>query len=157
LPACTLFLTEKSSPILAGGTVLKCLGGVFDAYPRLKVILGHLGETLPFLVWRVDHALARPGAKTLSFREAFCGHFYITTSGNFSNPALLCCVMEMGIDRILRVNGMPLGWCSSTTLYGRIPLGQKIESVERWGIVPVRRSLGKRWTNYTLRKRRILR
>ena len=68
------------------------LGGVFDAYPRLKIILGHLGETLPFLVWRVDHALAR---------EAFCGHFYITTSGNFSNPALLCCVMEMGIDRIL--------------------------------------------------------
>ena len=33
--------------------------------------------------------------------HAFCGHFYVTTSGNFSNPALLCCVMEMGIDRIL--------------------------------------------------------
>ena len=77
------------------------LSGVFDAYPRLKIVLGHLGETLPFLVWRVDHALARPGAKTLSFRDAFCSHFYITTSGNFSNPALLCCVMELGIDRIL--------------------------------------------------------
>src|SRR5262249_13687248 len=75
--------------------------GLFDAYPRLKIVLGHLGETLPFLVWRVDQALARPGAKTLSFRQAFCEHFYITTSGNFSNPALLCCVMEMGIDRIL--------------------------------------------------------
>jgi predicted TIM-barrel fold metal-dependent hydrolase len=77
------------------------LSGVFETYPRLKIVLGHLGETLPFLVWRVDHALARPGAKTLSFRKAFCEHFYITTSGNFSNPALLCCVMEMGIDRIL--------------------------------------------------------
>ena len=78
------------------------LSGLFDAYPRLKIVLGHLGETLPFLVWRVDQALARPGAKTaLSFRDAFCQHFYITTSGNFSNPALLCCVMEMGIDRIL--------------------------------------------------------
>jgi predicted TIM-barrel fold metal-dependent hydrolase len=31
----------------------------------------------------------------------FCGNFYITTSGNFSNPALLCSVMEMGIDRVL--------------------------------------------------------
>ena len=41
------------------------LSGVFDAYPRLKIVLGHLGETLPFLVWRVDHALARPGAKTV--------------------------------------------------------------------------------------------
>ena len=58
-------------------------------------------RNLPFLVWRVDHALARPGAKTLSFRDAFCSHFYVTTSGNFSNPALLCCVMELGIDRIL--------------------------------------------------------
>lgn len=77
------------------------LSGVFDAYPRLKVILGHLGETLPFLVWRIDQALSRPGQKSLSFREVFCGNFYITTSGNFSNPALLCCVMEMGIDRIL--------------------------------------------------------
>src|SRR5258706_2638496 len=40
------------------------LGGGFDADPRLKIILGHLGETLPFLVWRGGHALAPPGAKT---------------------------------------------------------------------------------------------
>jgi 2,3-dihydroxybenzoate decarboxylase len=77
------------------------LSGVFDRYPRLKIILGHLGETLPFLVWRIDQALSRPGQKALSFREVFCGNFYITTSGNFSDPALLCCLMEMGADRIL--------------------------------------------------------
>jgi 2,3-dihydroxybenzoate decarboxylase len=78
------------------------LSGVFEKYPNLKIVLGHLGETLPFLVWRVDHALSRPGAaKPLSFRDVFCGNFWITTSGNFSNPALLCCVQEMGIDRIL--------------------------------------------------------
>jgi predicted TIM-barrel fold metal-dependent hydrolase len=77
------------------------LSGVFEAHPRLKIILGHLGETLPFLVWRIDQALARPGQKSLSFREIFCGNFYVTTSGNFSNPALLCCIMEMGVDRIL--------------------------------------------------------
>ena len=59
------------------------------------------GETLPFLLWRIDQALSRPGGKALSFRQLFCEHFYITTSGNFSNPALLCCVMELGIDRIL--------------------------------------------------------
>jgi predicted TIM-barrel fold metal-dependent hydrolase len=77
------------------------LSGIFDAYPKLKIILGHLGETLPFLVWRVDQALSRPGHKTLSFRDVFCHNFYITTSGNFSNPALLCCAMEMGVDRIM--------------------------------------------------------
>ncbi len=77
------------------------LSGVFERHPKLKVILGHLGETLPFLVWRIDQALARPGQKALSFRSTFCNNFYITTSGNFSNPALLCCVMEMGVDHIL--------------------------------------------------------
>jgi predicted TIM-barrel fold metal-dependent hydrolase len=77
------------------------LSGVFEAHPKLKIILGHLGETLPFLVWRIDHALSRPGQKSVSFRDVFCNNFWITTSGNFSDPALLCCVMEMGVDRIL--------------------------------------------------------
>jgi predicted TIM-barrel fold metal-dependent hydrolase len=77
------------------------LSGVFDAYPRLKIILGHLGESLPFSLWRIDQALSRDDSHLRSFRDYFCEHFYITTSGNFSNPALLCCVMEMGVDRIL--------------------------------------------------------
>jgi 2,3-dihydroxybenzoate decarboxylase len=77
------------------------LSGVFERHPNLKIVLGHLGETLPFLVWRIDQALARPGQKSLSFRDIFCNNFYITTSGNFSNPALLCCAMEMGVDHIL--------------------------------------------------------
>ena len=77
------------------------LGGVFERHPKLKLILGHFGETLPFLVWRIDQALSRPGAKPMSFRKVFSTNFYVTTSGNFSNPALLCTMMEMGIDRIL--------------------------------------------------------
>ena len=79
------------------------LSGVFDAYPEVKIILGHLGESLPFSLWRIDQALARQGNKNtaFSFRDYFSKHFWITTSGNFSNPALLCCVMEMGVDRII--------------------------------------------------------
>ncbi len=77
------------------------LSGVFERHPKLKIILGHLGETLPFLVWRIDQALKRPGQKSMSFRDILCNNFHITTSGNFSNPALLCCVMEMGVDHIL--------------------------------------------------------
>jgi 2,3-dihydroxybenzoate decarboxylase len=77
------------------------LSGVFDSYPGLKVILGHFGEGLPFLMWRIDSALSRPGNKGGSFRKIFCDHFYITTSGNFSDPALVCTMMELGIDRIL--------------------------------------------------------
>jgi len=77
------------------------LSGVFEAYPSLQIILGHLGEGLPFLLWRIDHALSRPGNKPLSFRDVFSEHFYITTSGNFSDPALLCSIQELGVDRIL--------------------------------------------------------
>ena len=77
------------------------LSGVFDACPELKIILGHLGEGLPFLLWRIDQALSRTETPLESFRETFREHFYITTSGNFSDPALLCSAMEMGTDRIL--------------------------------------------------------
>jgi predicted TIM-barrel fold metal-dependent hydrolase len=77
------------------------LSGVFEKHPNLKIILGHFGETLPFLLWRIDAALSRPGQKPISFRDIFCKNFYVTTSGFFSNPALLCCAMEMGVDHIL--------------------------------------------------------
>ncbi len=77
------------------------LSRVFEKHPKLKIITGHLGETLPFLLWRIDHNLKRAGNAPIEFRDVFCNNFYVTTSGNFSDAALLCCVMEMGIDRVL--------------------------------------------------------
>ena len=77
------------------------LSGVFEAYPRLKIILGHLGESLPFSAWRIDMALQRQGNRPTPFRDTFREHFSITTSGNFSTPALMCCLLEMGADRIM--------------------------------------------------------
>jgi 2,3-dihydroxybenzoate decarboxylase len=76
------------------------LSGVFDAHPKLKIIIGHLGEGLPYSLWRCDAIMSRALTER-TFREYFCEHFYITTSGNFSHPALLCAALEMGIDRIL--------------------------------------------------------
>jgi 2,3-dihydroxybenzoate decarboxylase len=77
------------------------LSGVFEKYQNLKIILGHLGEGLPFLLWRIDMTFGRQGNRSTPFRETFRRHFWITTSGNFSTPALICCVLEMGADRIL--------------------------------------------------------
>ena len=80
---------------------LRLMGsGLFDRYPRLQIILGHMGEGLPFLLWRISHGL-RATMKEKTFRDIFCEHFWITTSGFFSDPALVCCMMEVGIDRIL--------------------------------------------------------
>jgi len=75
------------------------LSGLFQHCPKLKVILGHLGEGIPFLMARMDEALSR-GSK-VKFRETFSRHFSVTTSGFFSNPALLCTMQELGIDRIM--------------------------------------------------------
>lgn len=76
------------------------LSGVFEAYPRLKIILGHLGETIPYQIARIDEALSRD-TPMKNFREVFTEHFYVTTSGFFSTPAMQCCIDEIGIDRVL--------------------------------------------------------
>ena len=77
------------------------LSGVFDKHPDLKIVIGHMGETLPFLLWRINQALSRPGHEPLDFRGKFKKHFWITTSGNFSTPALDCSIAELGLDRIM--------------------------------------------------------
>ena len=78
--------------------------GVFDAYPRLRIILGHLGEGLPFAMHRLnDHtwrSAARRGlAKTpLQYMRE---NLLVTTSGNWYEPAFLCTLLALGADNIL--------------------------------------------------------
>jgi predicted TIM-barrel fold metal-dependent hydrolase len=84
---------------------LRLMGsGLFDDYPKLKVILGHLGEGLSFGIWRVDHRIARtsvrPKAK-LPIAHYLRENFYITTSGAFRTQALTDVIMEVGADRVL--------------------------------------------------------
>ena len=74
---------------------------MLDAYPKVKVILGHLGEGLPFFLWRINMALARDGKHAEGFREKFLRNFYVTTSGFFSTNALDYCIKEIGLDRIM--------------------------------------------------------
>jgi 2,3-dihydroxybenzoate decarboxylase len=85
----------------ANQVVRMILSGLFDAYPKLNIIIGHMGEGLPFLVDRIDESLTRPGNKPIHFKDTFTRHCYVTTSGHFSTPALMCALLELGIDRIL--------------------------------------------------------
>lgn len=77
------------------------LSRVLERYPGVRLILGHMGETLPFLLWRVNQALSRPEHAEMNFKQQFRRHFHITSSGFFSTPALLCAMLEVGMDRIL--------------------------------------------------------
>jgi 2,3-dihydroxybenzoate decarboxylase len=77
------------------------LSGLFETCSKLQIVLGHLGETLPYLLWRITQALSRPGQNEMNFRRVFTKHFNVTTSGNFSTPALQCAMLELGVERIM--------------------------------------------------------
>jgi len=86
---------------------LRLMGsGLFDRYPRLRIILGHMGEGLPYSMWRIDNRngwtdapKAYPAKRT--FAEYFQENFYLTTSGNFRTQTLIDAILEIGADRIL--------------------------------------------------------
>ena len=75
--------------------------GLFDEYPSLKIIVGHLGETAPYTLWRTEHNLARFFKMPKAFGDYYRANFWLTTSGAFSDTALACAIAEMGIERIL--------------------------------------------------------
>jgi predicted TIM-barrel fold metal-dependent hydrolase len=78
--------------------------GVFDAFPKLKIILGHLGEGLPFMLHRLNDqtllAAARRGLKRTP-AEYLTDNLMVTCSGNFSSAAFLCTVMALGVDNVM--------------------------------------------------------
>jgi predicted TIM-barrel fold metal-dependent hydrolase len=84
---------------------LRLMGsGLFDEYPKLKIILGHLGEAIPHGIWRIDNRIRRSrlalkAQRPLGFylRE----NFYITTSGNFRTQSLTDVILEIGADRVM--------------------------------------------------------
>jgi gamma-resorcylate decarboxylase len=86
---------------------LRLMGsGLFDKHPRLQIILGHLGEGLPYSLWRVDYCNGwvegrhnYPARKKIA--DYFYANFHLTTSGNFHTQTLVAAMMELGADRIL--------------------------------------------------------
>ena len=78
--------------------------GVFDTFPKLTMVLGHLGEGLPFYLDRIeDHtglaAKHRGLEKTVA--QVMRENVMVTTSGNFSAPSFRCTLDVLGIDRII--------------------------------------------------------
>lgn len=81
------------------------LSGVLDRFPRLCIVLGHLGEALPFWLWRLDF-MASPGSRAglknqLKPGEYIRRNFAITTSGHEDPLALRFCIDKTGIDRVM--------------------------------------------------------
>jgi len=80
-------------------------GGVLDRFPKLQVVIGHMGEALPFWLWRLDF-MGAPGARAgrknaLKPSEYFQRNITITTSGVEDPLALRYCIDKIGVDRIM--------------------------------------------------------
>lgn len=85
--------------------------GLFDEFPHLKIILGHLGEALPYWLWRLDNIYLRtpfPEKLNKTPSEYFKDHFFVTTSGMCWQPALLCSYLALGAEKILFAVDYPL-------------------------------------------------
>jgi 2,3-dihydroxybenzoate decarboxylase len=92
------------APETATHTLRLIHSGLLDRFPTLTLILGHLGETLPFFAWRIQHCFEyNPSDKRLERRlpDYLCENFYVSTSGFFNDQALISALLTIGADRIL--------------------------------------------------------
>jgi predicted TIM-barrel fold metal-dependent hydrolase len=79
------------------------ISGTFDKYPKLKLIIGHMGEMLPMMMSRCD-LIFKPGEAGINQRtisQTLKDQVYITTSGIFTAPPFQLALETFGIDRIL--------------------------------------------------------
>jgi predicted TIM-barrel fold metal-dependent hydrolase len=82
-------------------TLRLIVSGLFDRLPDLRLIIGHMGEGLPYALARSSGILSRVAHLKQTVADYFRTHIYLTTSGYFSQPPLQCAVEVVGIDRML--------------------------------------------------------
>jgi predicted TIM-barrel fold metal-dependent hydrolase len=84
-------------------TLRLVLSGAFDRHPGLKVVIGHMGEALPFMLDRIDETTANEAKARLrrSVRQTIVDQVWITTSGFFTMAPFMAALVTFGVDRIM--------------------------------------------------------
>ena len=84
-------------------TLRLVLSGALDRHPGLKIVIGHMGEALPFMLDRIDETTAATAKTHLrrSVRETLVDQVWITTSGFFTMVPFMATLMTFGVDRIM--------------------------------------------------------
>lgn len=115
-----------------------CGSGLFDDYPNLKICLGHLGEGIPFGLWRIDSRMrfsqrAYRGSRPLGdyFRE----NFHLTISGNYNDAAFRCTLEMFSNEKVYYSSDYPFermedasNWFDNTDVISdenRLNIGRK--------------------------------
>jgi predicted TIM-barrel fold metal-dependent hydrolase len=87
-------------------------GGVFQRHPGLQVVVGHMGENLPFSLMRADYMLRYLDSISFSVADVVREHVHITICGYTTVPPLLCALSVFGADRIMFSTDYPYGDCA---------------------------------------------
>ena len=84
-------------------TLRLVLSGALDRHPGLKIVIGHMGEALPFMLDRIDATTAAEAKVRLkrSVRQTILDQVWITTSGFFTMVPFMAALMSFGVDRIM--------------------------------------------------------
>jgi 2,3-dihydroxybenzoate decarboxylase len=109
-------------------------GGVFERHPRATLVLGHLGETLPYLLWRFDSRAKLYGVKLAKPPSQYIKqNIAVTVSGMFSKEPLDCAVAALGQQRVMFSADYPF---ESPEEAGRfmdtVPLDEKVRADICW-------------------------
>jgi uncharacterized protein len=100
------------------------LGGVFERFPALQLIVGHMGENLPFSLHRAD---AMIGPAMSGVAETVLGHVHISTCGYHTDAPLRCALDVFGADRILFSVDHPFGDTARATAFlHRAPVSDEV-------------------------------
>jgi predicted TIM-barrel fold metal-dependent hydrolase len=96
-------------------TLRLIVSGLFDRFPNLQLIIGHMGEGLPYALARSSNVLSRAAHLRQPVADYFQTNIHVTTSGYFTLPPLQCAIDVIGINRLLFSVDYPF----SPTAHGR--------------------------------------
>jgi uncharacterized protein len=84
-------------------TLRLVLSGALDRHPGLKLVIGHMGEALPFMLDRIDETTTATAKTHLrrSVRQTILDQVWLTTSGFFTTVPFIAALMSFGVDRIM--------------------------------------------------------
>ena len=103
-----------------------CGSGLFEDFPNLRICVGHLGEGIPFGLWRIDARMrfSRRGYRgKRPLGDYFREHFHVTVSGNYNDAALRCTIDMLGTEQLYYSSDYPFermqdasDWFDNTTV-----------------------------------------
>lgn len=113
--------------------------GVFDKFPRLKIIIGHMGEMIPFMLQRIDRCSETIWGRNRTFREVWDANIWLTTSGNWSLDPMACILRNTKHDRIMYSVDYPFSKSANGLKW--------LRELEDSGMVTAEELEGIRWKN----------